>query len=459
MSRHLRDTLAAFAAEEKDAYLAARPDAAPFTRTIAARVTRRRAARAGAAVAASAAAVVGVTAGVQAVTANRHPAPPASTDTSSATPTSTPSPSVTPSPSPTPAPEPTAAPTTAAEAVTVHPLLPPAEAMPPGAFDRTGPGWVLVQRSLVAGTGEGDGPIEMTYFYLVDPSGTRYEVPFHTDRSINLTDWLPGTTTAVVQLGGPGDWSGGIALLDLETGAFAELPDAWGHALLTAAGAVVVNQGEKVTTYDPSGDVIASTPVAGWAIGSRLDAGRSRLLVAVQDADVLVLDATTLRAVDAPGVAAHLERYTCPDGAWLDQSTVVLSCLEEGAPDTVGQWVVPLDGQARRLMTETTPVWSPVTVVAIGGVTYVAYEQPNDEGQPRAVLARLTPQGLVGIEPALFMPERTGDRLVGWPASGIGVAAVDPATGDAFEVMPVLGDRDLSPATDQVGYTTFVVAR
>jgi hypothetical protein len=451
MSGHLSDVLTAFTEEAGRASAATAPDPSHEAQLLGRRIARRRAVRTGVVSVTSAAAVLGAAVGVSALVDEDAPHPPA---------TELPSPSVTPTPTPTPS----ATPEFLLPPVTVHPLLPDAEAMPPGTFARTGDGWVLVQRSLVEGNGEGDGLIERSYFYLVDPTGTRYEVPFDTDRSVNLVDWLPGTSTALVQLGGLGDWSSGIAVMDLETGTFRDLPDGvYGEPVLMNDGTVIVSAWDEgeVATYDADGAEVASVRFDGLFVSTTdLDTSRTRLAVTT-DGGVYLLS-TELEALDAPGATAFLDDQACVSATWLDEGTLNAKCPVDGQPGEFGYWAVPLDGEPEALPIDTTPAWRDVAAVRAGGRTYVyqpAVIDPdtNQEVTP-AQLSLIAGDGtLVPVEPTLGWPAATGSRLVGRIELVDGRAgdlvAIDTVTGTAVVVMPTLAEADRSPETKQVAYT------
>jgi hypothetical protein len=376
--------------------------------------------------------------------------------------TERPSPSVTPTPTPTPS----ATPEVLLPPVTVHPLLPDAEAMPPGTFARTGEGWVLVQRSLVTGNGEGDGPIERSYFYLVDPTGTRYEVPFDTDRSVNLVDWLPGTSTALVQLGGLGDWSSGIAVMDLEAGTFRDLRDSFlGSAMLASDGTVVVATDGAVATYDGDGAQVASVGFDGGDVRQvDLDPSHTRLVVMVQDGGVRLLG-SDLEPLDAPGVTAFLEGRSCVAVSWLDEDTLNAKCPVDGQPDEFGYWAVPLDGSPEALPVDTTPQWLDVVTLRAGGRTYVSqpgeYDMDTGEELTPLQLSLIAPDGtLVPVEPALRVFAATGNLLLGAVDLGDGwsgdTVALDTEAGTTFVIMPSGAQADQSPETNQVAYTSVI---
>lgn len=456
MSRYLRDVLTAFTDEEGHASASTAPEPSLEARFLGRRIARRRALRTGAVSLTSAAAVVGLAAGVNALADRDEPQPPA---------TASPSPSVTPTPTPTttPTPEATLPP------VTVRPLLPDALPMPPGTFARTGAGWVLVQRSLVTGNGEGDGPIERSYFYLVDPTGTRYEVPFNTDRSVNLVDWLPGTSTAVVQLGGLGDWSSGVSVMDLEAGTFRDLPDGvYGAPMLARDGTVVVAGWDgTVAAYAADGTQVASIDVDGLGVSAAdLDPSRTQLAVTVQDAGVRLLT-TDLQPLNAPRAATHLDDRACVDATWLDESTLTAACPDGEQPGALQYWTVPLDGAAVVLPVGTTPEWSRLTVVRADGRTYVHHPAVTDPDTGQEItparLSLIAADGtLVPIEPVLGGLESTGNLLVGWLELGNGhsgdVIALDTRTENSAVVMPVGEGASESPGTNQVAYTTWVAA-
>ncbi|MCL3862489.1 hypothetical protein [Actinotalea sp. K2] len=460
MSRHLSEILTTFVEQESHDSATTAPEAAVEARVLARRIGRRRALRTGAVSLGSAAAVIGVVAGVQALTSQDEPHPPATESPS-------PSPAPTPSPSPTPSPNPTTTPTEAAlPPVTAHPLLPDAQAMPAGTFESTGEGWVLLQRSLVT-LGEGDGPIERAYFYLVDPAGTRYEVPFSTDRSVRLVDWRPGTSTAVVQLGGPGDWSSGVAVMDLAEGTFLDLPGVHGMPMLTAAGDVVVAWEDTLAAYSTDGMRLAATQTEGYVIDVELDPGRTSLAVTLQDAGVLVLT-TDLQPVRPSDATTHLVDHSCVSVTWLDRLTLAAGCPDDQDPDRLRYWTVPLDGPPETLPVGSAPVWAPLTVLRTGGETFV--HQPADpfsvpDGQTAtARTSRIAPDGtLVPVEPALVQPEATGGLIIGRRDLGDGRAgelvALDTRTGSTVVVMPDGPGANVAPATRQGGDTVSIVAR
>lgn len=458
MSRHLRDVLTAFTEEEGHASASTAPEPSLEARFLGRRIARRRAVRTGAVSLTSAAAVVGVAAGVNALADRDEPQPPATTS---------PSPSATPTPTATTTPTPT--PEVTLPPVTVHPLLPDAQPMPPGTFARTGAGWVLVQRSLVTGNGEGDGPIERSYFYLVDPTGTRYEVPFNTDRSVGLVDWLPGTSTAVVQLGGLGDWSGGVSVMDLEAGTFRDLPDGvYGSPRLMNDGTVIVASwyDGAVATYDADGAPMASVQLGGFVTQDDLDPSRTRLAVTTQDGGVHLLS-TDLEPLDAPGATAFLDDQSCEAATWLDEDTLFARCPVGGQTGEFEYWAVPLDGAPETLPVGTTPAWRTVTAVRAGGRTYV-YQPADidmDTGQevtPSQQSVISADGTLVPVEPALGVFASTGTLLLGSVELGgerFGdYVAWDTETGALFVVMPSGAEADQSPGTNQVAVTSLVAA-
>ena len=467
MSSHLRDVLMEFSDAEGRASGSTAPDPHLEARVLGRRISRRRAVRTGAVSLTTAAVVVGAAAGVNALADRQEPLPPATTSPS---PTVTTTPTPTRTPTPTPSPTPTQTSEVTLPPVTVHPLLPEAVPMPPGTFARTEAGWVLVQTSIVTGNGEGDGPIERTYFYLVDPTGTRYEVPFNTDRSVNLVDWLPGTPTAVVQLGGPGDWSGGVSVMNLETGTFRDLAKGiWGSPLLTADGTVVVAGSDStVSAYAADGTQTASVDVGGWG-SVRLDPSRTRLAVTVQatsfDGFSIRLLSVDLQPLRAPSATTHLDGRACVEATWLDESTLSAVCPDRAQPGTSQYWTVPLDGTPELLPVTTTSDELRVTTVRAGGRTYVSVPgetAPDTYQTGPDQLFVIGPDGTLDpVEPALGGALlAAGDFAIGPRPLGNGrsgdVIGLNTRTGDTWVVVPHSDVWDGN--AKQVTYTNWVPA-
>jgi len=111
----------------------------------------------------------------------------------------------------------TVAPTTTATVperpVTVDPNLPTAQGGHLVDWDAVGPGWILVLYDATGMTSSGRGPLVL---YLLDPSGTRYEVASWPSGPYAIADWAGTGDDAIVITGGP---SGEFAeIVDLHTG-------------------------------------------------------------------------------------------------------------------------------------------------------------------------------------------------------------------------------------------------
>ncbi|WP_199424983.1 hypothetical protein [Actinotalea solisilvae] len=337
-SRDLHDLLRDFAHEEGAASAATAPDPALEARALGARIARQRLVRTGAASLGAAAAVVVLAVAVQA--AGPEPAPPATP-----TPSPAPSESAAPSPTPTatPAPAPTPTPTAPVPTgVTVHPDLPPAQALPDGLLGATSPGWALV----TYGAGAEVGPVVL---YLVSPEGVVYEVPTEVPlrRSpergggTSLVDWLPGTSLAVVAQDGTGGATE-HAVVDLLTGevdGVLETGDDQPGPRFVRDGTTDVlvtryatdNTAELVTTVTverrtSQGELVAALPAYTQLPGFNdgvLDATGTRLLVG-STSGVQVLDTRDLTALHSVPMPAY-GTGGCQH-AWFVGDDVVLGC-------------------------------------------------------------------------------------------------------------------------------------
>lgn len=327
--------LRAYVAEQSDrAEARATVDPGVQVRLVAGRARRRRAARAGAIAGAAAVVVLAAAAGVVAVT-RPDPLPPVES------PTPVVSPRPTPSPAPTPSPTETAEADAVEGSVTVHPYLPPVEALPAGLLAQTTPDWLLLQYRAWGPDGEDASP---TVLYLRDPGGRLYEVPVPAEvLALDYwwpADWTPGTSRLLVAAYVDADDTVGTFEVDLAGGAVTPAPTSTNARVLLAGDGYleVVEDGGRTTVraLDASGAVQGSVgpfaPVElratdltslGWAVNP----SHTRLLV--DAADGLRLYDVTAGLRELPTTAVH--RPGPPDGwcsaeAWLDDDRFTLAC-------------------------------------------------------------------------------------------------------------------------------------
>jgi len=201
----------------------------------------------------------------------------------SVSPTSSSTPSMTPSPEPSTGPDGRALPGFVTKAVGLPDALP----LPDGLLEQTGPGWVLATYApeyFAAGSSTATTDvITAEVLYLIDPSGTRYQVleldtattvhPANTTSiGTRLLSWEPGSTTALVQqdvITRDSQMSGSVpgdpARLDLVTGALSPAFAAPGpdYVYLTSANGRHLwakSYDAKGTTFD---DALVVTDAAG----------------------------------------------------------------------------------------------------------------------------------------------------------------------------------------------------
>ncbi|MBB2924388.1 hypothetical protein [Cellulomonas cellasea] len=374
MTNDLRHVLEGFSAAESRASEIAPVELTTEVRALTGRVRRRRAGRTAAAGVAALAVVAALAAGVQAV--GRTDAGPAET-----------------------VPAPTSTPWTAPAYgevigdVTTHPDLPPAEPLRAGVFEASDASWAMLTVT-VHGPPGSDAPGWV--LYLVDPDGTRYEVPSAVPLVDTnsapvhgpVQDWLPGTSLVSMALD-PVDWAtqpGRRVVLDVLTGErFLDVPvsavpsDSGGPYLRfakdgttdvlrtdasqeptdhpTADGMPVELVVSDVTRLTKEGVEVARLGT-GFSTRSRINGydvmslapGGAHLVVPTEDGTRLVrsADLSTVATLAPEGQDAR----ACEPRSWWDESRVVLACdtdVAEGAeigyrgPD-VSLWLVPIDG-------------------------------------------------------------------------------------------------------------------
>lgn len=459
MTRDLSSLLNEFAEAEGRASMATAPTVAAEAAALGSRITRRRMLRSGGTVVASAAALVVMAVGVQSLTAPEPTAP--ADPTPSVSPEPSPSPTSSRSPSPTPTAEPGATPAPEPEAlgVTVHPLLPSALPIEPGMLEAAGEGWSLVEyRDLEPGQGE-EEYLFVGALYLVSPVGERYEVPTADLGTVEIVDWLPGTSRVLVE--SYGSDSSTWQIRDLTTGeTLAELGSPTGPAALVDGGDAVIAYRFAQSEASPLGSVVrmsAAGTVEAQVASSGLDGAfgavnpaRTYVLDADPDTIPRVMKTSDLSPVTLPPMIGDMPLDNCEARQWFGDD-VLLRCHSQSGPDVNGValgaaslWRVPLDGSAPTMLAVTTQ-YTPnaPSVIALQELWDVDGRIVGRAFDGR--VAEITADGAIAPLPltVLNTAEAAGGRLLAfiWPTGSAearrGFYSLDPFTGQGTELVPV----------------------
>lgn len=337
MTRDIADLLADAVEERARSLGALRPTPAAFALTRI-RIRRRRIVRhsvqAGVGAAAVGAVAVGAWFGTH---VDRPPAFPAQTPSSTPGPTSGPTsaPSTGVPTSPTP---------TVPVTPTVTPGLPSTSLAPDGLLARTGPGWVLAAYRSTPANGTGSAAA-VHAVVAIAPDGTRYRLAdLPAGQDVALADWRGGQDRALVSYGPSGIDGSFTGWLDLRTGALTQVDPG-------------VPADRALETVLPDGTQLWSTnltagPVELWAVPQggparlvgqladhwtslRVSPAGARVAALTPTADaVLVLDVTT--------GARRTANLAVPGGGctllgWLDETSVLVSCVDYAGPDPIVQ--------------------------------------------------------------------------------------------------------------------------
>lgn len=428
MTRDIADLLADAVDDRARALSGLLPTPAAFALTRA-RIRRRRIVRhsveTGVGIAASGAVVAGAWLGAH---ADRAPAPPAHTPSTSVSPTPTPTPMTGPTTSAGPTVIPAAA-----------PGLPTTLPAPDGLLATTGPGWVLAAyRSAPADPASFATVVHAVI--AIAPDGTRYRlVDLPADQSVELLDWHAGDTRARVSYGPWGVDGGFTGWLDLRTGALTRDDPA------LPAGHVYEARLDDGTTLwtanlDPGPVQLWAVPERGSAhlVGQlgdhwtkpRVSPSQTRVAALAPTADsVVLLDlATGARGT----VDLAVPGGECALLGWLDDRSVLVSCFDHTGPDPIVQRnprlvQVDVDTSARTTLT-TLGVGQPFALNGVVGVTV----RPGTIAFPAYTLDAVIPMGDV-------CPNSVWE----WSGSGLRQVPV-PQGSDTFQLAASGGDLDLA---------------
>lgn len=361
--------------------------------------------------------------------------------------------------------------------VTVAEGLPPAEPLVEGMLEAADAGWSLVQLDAVTVD-------DRTFFYLVDPEGTLFEVPSPLSatswiRDPDLVDWLPGTRLVLMR------WSfqHEAAVVDLLTGErVLTVPSGLqGHEYAHFNGTFVKDgttdvmvswdwstpgagpSGERVARLGLDGVERATSDVApppfGEYPGPLLSDGGRRLAV-TGEPGVRILDARDLSQVGTIQLPEGRVSSECGPVHWLGADAVLLGC-DSPVSDTfaLDLWVAPVDGG--ELVQVAADVSGSVWATEDGLVLVDDGEVPNaDESGWAAwgsVLRRCDWDGTCADErlaetPTRSVPGVVGGTLYGYDAPYEGglldgqYVAVDLATGETRTLLDAGPDASIRVA-------------
>lgn len=244
-------------------------------------------------------------------------------------------------------------------------------------WSKIGPGWMLAQWSAVTphppgvlpAPGEPTSENASTTLYLVDPTGTRYNVKtLAPGTNLRLTDWSGDGSHAL--LAEPYTTPTSAVSIDLRTGEQTTVPVAGFPSYTRPNGAALLSsttfngnkpgtlkridlEGNTQLTY-PTEDLGGAGQFSGRFAespdGTQLVLGTANLgneVVARSDNSLVVMnhDGTVVRTLAAP-----MPNAMCDPVKWRTPGTFLVHCRAEGS--TANQlWEVPLDGGAPTALT------------------------------------------------------------------------------------------------------------
>ncbi len=360
--------------------------------------------------------------------------------------------------------------------VTVAEGLPPAQPLVEGMLEAADTGWSLVQLDAVAVE-------DRTFFYLMDPESTLFEVPTPFSgaswiRDPELVDWLPGTRLVLMR------WSyqHEAAVVDILTGErILTVPfGLQGHEYAQFNGTFVKDgTTDLVVSWDwstpaggPSGErvvrlgldgieraAIDVSPPFDEYVGPLLSDDGTRLAVA-GDPGVRILDADDFSQVGTIQLPDGRASSDCGPVHWLGADAVLLGCDSPASTTfALDLWAAPVDGAG--LAQVAADVFGSVWAAGDGLVLVEAVELP-DTGESGwtgwgSVLRRCDWDGTCADErfgetPTRTMPGVVDGTLYAYDAPYEGglldgqYVAVDLATGETRTLLDAGPDASIRVA-------------